>query len=176
MPRAASGLLLITAAALLIVRVGTITQDWRDSGHDHEQLVEAFESLQEKSRILPYVVNEGSQEFLGKPPMQHLASTAGGYSSVRVRPDFVQRPGYAAGWNYGRVSGARERCPGDIAPKKPFLKPLDDPDNPLSRNSLSRFGFDYVLLFAMKPLSFAIPSSFREVAGGDKFILYRFDP
>ena len=48
-----------------------------------------------------------------------------------------------------------------------------DRNNPLHERHLA--GFDYTLLFAMKPLSFAIPSSFREVADGDKFTLYRIE-
>ena len=62
----------------------------------------------------------------------------------------------------------------DIVPKERFSTSLDDPDNPLHESRVA--GFDYVLLFAMKPLSFAVPSSFREVADGDKFILYRLSP
>ena len=53
------------------------------------------------------------------------------------------------------------------------MKPLDDKDNPFHESRVA--GFDYVLLFAMKALSFAVPSSFREAADGDKFILYRLN-
>ena len=60
MPKLISGLLFTALAALFVVRIGTAAQDWRAFGHDHRQIREAFDSVPEKSRILPYVANEGN--------------------------------------------------------------------------------------------------------------------
>ena len=173
MPKAVSGLLLITAVALLVVRVSVIARDWRAFGHDHRQLMEVFESVPEKSRILPYVVNEGSPEFVSKPPLQHLATLAVIQRSAFV-PTLFADPGKQPVGISENYQGLARDVPRDIVPKERFSKSLDDPDNPLHESRVA--GFDYVLLFAMKPLSFAVPSSFREIADGDKFILYRLNP
>ena len=173
MPKPVSGLLFTALAALFVVRIGTAAQDWRAFGHDHRQVIEAFDSVPEKSRILPYVVNEGSGHFLAKPPLQHLATLAVIQRSAFV-PTLFSDPARQPVGIRERYQDLGRDVPRDIAPKEPFLKPLDDPGNPFHESRLA--GFDYVLLFAMKPLSFAIPDAFRRVAGGDKFTLYRVDP
>ena len=64
---------------------------------------------------------------------------------------------------------------GDVAPKERFLKPLDDPGNPFHESRLA--GFDYVSVVCDETVVVRqSPSAFREVAGGDKFTLYRVDP
>ena len=173
MPKAVSGLLFTTLAVLLVVRVGAIAQDWRAFDHDHRQIMEAFESVTEKSRILPYVVNEGSYDFLAKPPLQHLATLAVIQRSAFV-PTLFADPGKQPVGIREKYQGLARDVPRDIVPKERFSKPLDDPDNPFHESRVA--GFDYVLLFAMKPLSFAVPRSFEEAADGNKFILYRLNP
>ena len=173
MPQAVSGLLSAAAAALLVVRVGAVAQDWRAFEPDHQQLRQAFDSLPERSRILPYVVNEGSYDFLAKPPLQHLATLAVIQRSAFV-PTLFADPGKQPVALREKYQGLAHQVPRDIMPKEPFSKAFDDADNPLHE---SRFaGFDFVLLFAKKPLSFAIPNSLRQTASGDKFILYRIEP
>ena len=172
MPKIVSFSLVAVVAVLFVVRVSMTTQDWRASGHDMSQLRKAFEFLPEKSHILHFVVNEGSQDFLIKPPLQHLATLAVIQRSAFV-PTLFADPGKQPVVIRDKYQGLAQGVVRDIVPKKRFLKALEDSDNPLHEKHLA--GLDYTLLFAMKPLSFAIPSSFREVADGDKFTLYRIE-
>ncbi len=173
MPKAVSGLLFTAVAVLLVVRAGAVAQDWHAFEHDHRQISQAFESLPERSRILPYVVNEGSSDFLAKPPLQHLATLAVIQRSAFV-PTLFADPGKQPVAMSEKYQDLARDVPRDNVLKEQFSKALDDPDNPFHESRVAKF--DYLLLFAMKPLSFAVPRSFREIADGDKFILYGLNP
>ena len=124
MPKIASFSLVAVVAVLFVVRVSMTTQDWRASGHDMSQLRKAFESLPEKSRITHFVVNEGSQDFLIKPPLQHLATLAVIQRSAFV-PTLFADPGKQPVVIRDKYQGLAQEVVRDIIPQELFLKALD---------------------------------------------------
>ncbi len=61
---------------LFLVRSAVIVEAWHGYDDEHRQVIDAAHVMQEGSRVLPYVVQQDSYEFIMKPPILHLATLA----------------------------------------------------------------------------------------------------
>ena len=157
-------------SVLFLLRTAVIVEEWRGFKEEHRQVLEAARVIQEGSRVLPYVVQENSNDFFMKPPILHLATLAVVYRRAFVPTLFTDpaKQPLRISDKYQRLSWKwpRQDLSGDL-----FSKSLDDPENPLHESLVGEF--DYVWLFSLPPQRFTEPASFQKVAVGEKFTLYR---
>ncbi len=157
-------------SVLFLLRTAVIVEEWRGFNEEHHQVLDAARMIQEGSRVLPYVVQEDSYDFIMKPPILHLATLAVVYRRAFVPTLFTDpamRP-LRMRDNYQRLIW---KWPRHDLPANLFSKSLDDPENPLNESVVGEF--DYVWLFSLPPQRFTEPASFQKVAAGEKFTLYR---
>ena len=63
-------------SVLFLLRTAVIVEEWRGFKEEHRQVLEAARVIEEGSRVLPYVLQENSYDFIMKPPILHLATLA----------------------------------------------------------------------------------------------------
>ena len=131
---------------LFLVRSAVIVEAWHGYDDEHRQVIDAAHVMQEGSRVLPYVVQQDSYEFIMKPPILHLATLAVIYRHAFVPTLFTdpsQQPlrisaKYESFHGSGHVRTFLASCLRNrlTIRKTPYTKSFDDPENSLHESAV----------------------------------------